>query len=176
MAACSFELFGEKDAPAMSAGLSCPSVDWTTYGPFLDYREGIDNMAPSSYGQAPSFFGEYGSTLPSGEASEVEDLALPTSGEFDPAGTFSRTNTASTGFSFQPSQEDMALGLDLGNVEMDFAKLKGLEGYDIDATGSLSAELSAPLIESSFQEGVYWSQSVQDGEPDLNESSNWAGV
>lgn len=187
---CPYEMFADDtdphtEPPMMSAGLSCPDVDWAQYGLGFEYRD-IGNIAPSSYSQAPSFF-EHPSTLPSGDVSEVEDLGLSASDEFDPVGTFSRTNTASTGFSFHPSQENLSVAVGIANVDMDFTKLnKELEAYDIDSTASLAAEdpVLATTMPSYVQDEMFWVQ-MRDGEldysnvpvvgeaPDLNDPNYW---
>lgn len=109
----------------VSAGLSATSVDWGQYG--LDFgSKDLSSFAPSSYSQAPSFGGfDQPSTMTSGEVSEVEDFGPTAGDEFDPTGTFSRTNTSSTGFSFSTSQENLAsaVGLDLSGSDFDIAKI-----------------------------------------------------
>lgn len=165
-----YEMFADDtEPPMMSAGLSCPDVDWAQYGLGFDYR-GIGNMAPSSYSQAASFF-DQPSTLPSGEVSEVEDLGLSGSDEFDPAGTFSRTNTSSTGFSFHPSQENLAVAVGMGNADLNFTKLnKEPETYDIDSTASFAAEDTGltTTMPSYVQDEMFWVQ-LQDTDLDYSQ-------
>lgn len=154
-----FDMFGnidELEQPMVSAGLSATSVDWGQYG--LDFgSKDMGNFAPSSYSQAPSFGGfDQPSTLTSGEVSEVEDFAPTANDDFDPIGTFSRTNTSSTGFSFNTSQENVAgaVGLGLSSSDFDFVKIsKELEGSKFyDSAASLVADEATVAAAIASQE------------------------
>lgn len=76
----------DSEAPIFSAGLSATPIDWSHYDG-LDFNS--DSFATSNYSQAPSFTGfDFSSidhhpalttTSTSGEVSEVEDFAAPSS-------------------------------------------------------------------------------------------------
>lgn len=145
---------GDFDQPIVSAGLGA-TIDWGQYG--LDFSsKDLDTFAPSSYSQAPSFGGyEQPSTLPSGEVSEVEDLGHSAADEFDTMGPFSRANTASTGFGFNPSQEDL---VSLNNNDFNFNKLdKELND------GNKFYESAAALVANNPLTGVLATQEMQSG-------------
>lgn len=179
-----FDMFGNMDdleQPMVSAGLSATSVDWGQYG--LDFgSKDLGNFAPSSYSQAPSFGGfDQPSTLTSGEVSEVEDFGPSAGDEFDPIGTFSRTNTSSTGFSFNTSQENLTGAVGLSNSDFDFTKLsKDLDGSKFyDSAASLAAEdpVMAAAIASQEMSGfvqddpLFWREGEVDysGLPAVND-------
>lgn len=162
------------DPPMMSAGLSGPEVTWPNY---FNSEETAKDYAPSSFSQATSFF-DHHSTLPSGEVSEVEDLGLLTKEDldfdFDPIGTFSRTNTGSTGFSFHPSQENLVVDAGMSNAALDFAKLvnKELDAFNAGPAAPFLAEISTE--DSTFID-LYWpTQTTREAEPDLNETPFWS--
>ncbi|KAH8776432.1 hypothetical protein F5883DRAFT_247585 [Diaporthe sp. PMI_573] len=116
-----FSNMDEHQQPMFSAGLSQPDVDWSHIG--LDFAsKDLGTFAPSSYSQAQSFAGfEQPPTLTSGEVSEVDDFIRD---EFDPIGTFSRTNTSSTGFSLGTDQEGLLGAMEMGSTDFDdFSKL-----------------------------------------------------
>lgn len=149
-----FAGIGDFDQPMVSAGLGA-TIDWGQYG--LDFTsKDLDSFAPSSYSQAPSYSGyEQPSTLPSGEVSEVEDLGHSATDEFDVMGTFNRANTASTGFGYNPSQEDL---VSLNNNDFNFNKLdKELN------EGNKFYESAAALVASNTLTGVMTTQEMQSG-------------
>lgn len=169
-----FNIFGSVDdqEPMFSAGLSATSVDWSLYGLGFDSKD-MDNFAPSSYSQAQSFGGfDQPPTLTSGEVSEVEDFIPSTRDEFDPIGTFSRTNTSSTGFSITPSQENLAAAVDLSGTDFDFAKIGKDDGSKFYAStaplvaedAAIAATVATP--DAGFaQEEFFW---IRDGDMDYS--------
>lgn len=163
----------------MSASLNGPEVTWANYGPVLKYQERTASYAPSSFSQTTSFF-EHPSALPSGEVSEAEDLGLSTADDldFDPIGTFSRTNTASTGFSFDLPGDSVAGDAGMDSTELDFAKLvnKELDSYNLGAAAAAAAPFIADVSaanEESFIADLYWPTQARDGEPDFNDTNFW---
>lgn len=192
-ASSGFDMFGNMDdmeQPIMSAGLSAASVDWSHYGLGFDSKD-VGNFAPSSYSQAPSFAGfDQPSTMASGDVSEVEDFAPSAADEFDPIGTFSRTNTSSTGFSFTPPQENLAGAVSLRSDDFDFNKInKELDGskfYESAASlvaddTSISAAMTTQEMSGFVQDDpIFWQ--MREGEldyhvlpivPDANAPNFW---
>lgn len=131
----------EVDQPLTSASPSA-LVDWNQYD--LGFGKVTRDCAPSSYGGGPSFCGlDQPSALTSAQASDVGDLG-PTAGQefdLDPLRTFSRTNTSSTGFSFNASQESQQNAIDLGLASLDFEFPKASK--DLDETKFFESALHA---------------------------------
>ncbi|KAF3761477.1 hypothetical protein M406DRAFT_295096 [Cryphonectria parasitica EP155] len=164
-----FDMFGNMDdlePPIVSAGLSAASVDWGQYGLGFDSKD-VGSFAPSSYSQAPSFGGfDQPSTMTSGDVSEVEDLVPSAADDYDPMGTFSRTNTSSSGFSFRPSQENLAGSVGLSSSDFDFNKInKELDGekyYDsavplINEDPSIAATITTQEMSGFVQDDpIFW--------------------
>ncbi|KAI3398963.1 hypothetical protein diail_7990 [Diaporthe ilicicola] len=137
-----FSNLDDHQQPMFSAGLSQPDVDWSHIG--LDFAsKDLGSFAPSSYSQAQSFAGfEQPPTLTSGEVSEVDDFIRD---EFDPIGTFSRTNTSSTGFSLARDRESLLGAMDMASTTDfdDFNKI-AKDGKEFAASAAaLVAEESA---------------------------------
>lgn len=166
-----FDMFGpsldELEPPMFSAGLeSNTSVDWTQYG--LDvFRDFGNNFAPSSYSQAPSFGGyDQPSALASGEASEVEDVVPSIGDDFESVGVFSRTNTSSTGISYNQSQENLGstVGLDVrGDGDFDPIKISKDRFYpgslitdDASAVAAVLAAQEMAVTEFVQNESLFW--------------------
>lgn len=188
-----FDLFGaasldDHEQPIFSAGLSQPSVDWSHYG--LDFEnKDLGSFAPSSYSQAQSFAGfDQAPTLTSGEVSEVEDFIPSTGDEFDPIGTFSRTNTSSTGFSLGPSQENLMGALEMNGTDFDFAKAGKEDGnkYAASATAlvgedsAMAAAVASSGVAGFENDPIFWMGEVDysgltavNDVPDANVPNFW---
>lgn len=176
-----FDMFTNMDdieQPIVSAGLSTASVDWGQYG--LDFSSrNMSEFAPSSFDRPPSFGGfDQPSTLTSAEVSEVEDLGAPTGDEIDPIGTFSRTNTSSTEFSFSQSQENlagMAMGLDGSDFDFKIGKEMEVNKF-YESALSAAEETSVAAQEMSFVQNdpLFWPDADVDynGLPSVNDISD----
>lgn len=188
-----FDLFGgasleEHEHPIFSAGLSQPSVDWSHYG--LDFaNKDMGSFAPSSYSQAPSFAGfDQPPTLTSGEVSEVEDFMPSTGDEFDPIGTFRRTNTSSTGFSLAPSQESLMGPIEMSGTEFDFTKVGKEDGNKFAASATalvgedsaMAAAVASSGVAGFENDPIFWMGEVDysgltavNDVPDANVPNFW---
>ncbi|KAK7744234.1 transcriptional activator haa1 [Cytospora paraplurivora] len=188
----SFDLFGgsleDHDQPIFSAGLNQPSVDWSHYG--LDFaNKDLGSFAPSSYSQAPSFAGfDQPPTLTSGEVSEVEDFIPPTGDDFDPIGTFSRTNTSSTGFSLDPSQDGLMGAIEMSGTGFDFAKVGKEDGSKFAASAAtligeetgMAAAVASSGVAGFENDPIFWMGDVDysgltavNDVPDANGPNFW---
>ncbi|KUI69180.1 Copper resistance protein CRF1 [Cytospora mali] len=188
----SFDLFGasldDHEQPIFSAGLNQPSVDWSHYG--LDFAsKDMGSFAPSSYSQAQSFAGfDQPPTLTSGEVSEVEDFIPSTGDEFDPIGTFSRTNTSSTGFSLAPSQESLMGAIEMNGTDFDFAKINKEDGAKFAASATalvgedsaMAAAVASSGVAGFENDPIFWMGEVDysgltavNDVPDANVPNFW---
>lgn len=168
-----FSNMDEHQQPMFSAGLSQPDVDWSHIG--LDFAsKNLGTFAPSSYSQAQSFAGfEQPPTLTSGEVSEVDDFIRD---EFDPIGTFTRTNTSSTGFSLGRDQEGLLGAMEMGSTDFDdFSKLaKDGSKFAASAAALVSDDPALAAITASGVAGfendpIFWI-------PDASEYSGMTAV
>lgn len=179
-----FSNMDEHQQPMFSAGLSQPDVDWSHIG--LDFAsKDLGTFAPSSYSQAQSFAGfEQPPTLTSGEVSEVDDFIRD---EFDPIGTFTRTNTSSTGFSLGRDQDGLLGAVDIGSTDFDdFSKLaKDGSKFAASAAALVSDDPALAAIAASGVAGfendpIFWMPDAEysgmtavNDAPDVNGPNFW---
>lgn len=177
-----FSNMDDHQQPMFSAGLSQPDVDWSHIG--LDFAsKDLGTFAPSSYSQAQSFAGfEQPPTLTSGEVSEVDDFIRD---EFDPIGTFSRTNTSSTGFSLGRDQEGLLGAMEMGSTDFDdFGKLpKDGNKYAASATAlvtedpALATAIATSGVPAVFEnDPIFWMNDADySGMPAVNDAPDVNG-
>lgn len=144
-----------------SAALSAVSVDWRQYG--LDYgSKDMGTFAPSSYSQAASLGGfDQHSAMPSGNASEIEDLPA-----VDPMGTYPGNGSASNGFSFTASQESLANAVGLSSSDFGFTQTSkdSQENRLLDSAAPLASEdvvlgaFAAPDMSEFQDDAFFWLQ------------------